>query len=102
MIRVSPMYRKKKNGKFDWEYYLTKHLPLVRKRLGNALQNAEAFRGVAGMNGQAAPYECVCHLYFDSMEAFQEAFGPVADEVLGDIKNFTNLDVEVNIEAMAV
>lgn len=102
MIRVSPMYRKKKGGKFDWDYYLKKHLPLVRKLLGPALKNVEAFRGVSGMNGQAAPYECVCHLYFESMETFQQAFGPVADEVMGDTRNFTNLDLEVNIEAMAV
>jgi uncharacterized protein (TIGR02118 family) len=30
------------------------------------------------------------HLTFDSVDAFNGAFGPHADEILGDIPNYTN------------
>jgi uncharacterized protein (TIGR02118 family) len=33
----------------------------------------------------------MCHVYADSVEAFQAAFGPHAKEILGDIANYTDL-----------
>jgi len=30
------------------------------------------------------------HLYFDSVDAFQTAFGPPSAEILADIPNYTN------------
>ena len=32
----------------------------------------------------------VAHLTFDSVDAFNGSFGPNAEEILGDIPNYTN------------
>jgi uncharacterized protein (TIGR02118 family) len=37
------------------------------------------------------------HLYFDSVEAFQAAFGRHAGAITGDIPNFTNVQPTVQV-----
>ena len=44
----------------------------------------------------------MCHIYSDSVDAFQRGFGPHADEILGDIKNYTDLSPIVQISEVVV
>jgi uncharacterized protein (TIGR02118 family) len=44
----------------------------------------------------------MCHLYCDSVEAFQGGFGPHAEEILGDIPNYTDLSPIVQISEVVV
>ena len=37
------------------------------------------------------------HLYFDSVEAFQAAFGPHAETILADIPNYTNIQPVIQV-----
>lgn len=98
MIRVNVMYPKQKGGKFDYGYYLKTHMPLVKKRLGKALKRVEVYKGLSGAGGAAEPYVTIASLSFSSVDAFNKAFGPHAEEILGDIPNFTNLQPTVQIE----
>jgi uncharacterized protein (TIGR02118 family) len=70
MFRVSVMYAGKDGGKFDFDYYAKKHMALVRERLGGfGLQRVEVDKGLAGgAPGQAAPYVCTGHLYWNSLD----------------------------------
>ncbi len=34
MIKVSVFYPNEEGKKFDWEYYLNKHIPMVRQKFG--------------------------------------------------------------------
>src|SRR5262245_20522476 len=96
MIRVAVFYPQSK--KFDWDYYLNKHMPLVQKLLGPALKKAEVDKGIAGgAPGTTATYPAVCTLHFDSVEAFQAAFGPHAQAIMGDIPNYTDAQPIVQI-----
>jgi hypothetical protein len=47
-------------------------------------------RAGGGGPGEPAVYVGMCHLYFDSIESFQGAFGPHAQEIIGDIPNYTD------------
>ena len=47
--------------------------------------------------GQPAPFACVGHMTFETVEAFQQAFGPNAPTIMGDIPNFTNVQPVVQI-----
>jgi uncharacterized protein (TIGR02118 family) len=40
--------------------------------------------------GSPPTFTAMGHLYFDSVEAFQAAFGPHAGEIMGDIPNYTS------------
>jgi uncharacterized protein (TIGR02118 family) len=77
MIKVSVMYPNQEGTHFDIAYYCSTHMNLVRKLLGPALVNIAVDEGIAGATpGTPAPFVAVGHLYFESVEKFQEAFGP--------------------------
>lgn len=91
MIKVSVMYPNGFGHTFDIDYYTGKHMPMVSRKLGAALKNMAVEQGLAGGEPGAPPaYLAFGHLYFDTVQAFQEAFGPHAKEILADIPNYTN------------
>ena len=92
MIKVSILYPNSDGCRFDMDYYCNRHMPLVRDRLGPALQGLAVDQGLAGGSPGSPPAYVACgHLYFASVEAFQGAFGPHAREILGDIPNYTDI-----------
>lgn len=91
MIKVSVMYPNGQGHTFDMAYYTDKHMPMVKRKVGPALKSLAVEQGLAGGEPGAPPtYLALGHLYFDSVEAFQAAFGPHAPEILADIPNYTN------------
>jgi uncharacterized protein (TIGR02118 family) len=98
MIKVSVMYPSGADIRFDIDYYCTRHMPMVRERMGAALRQMAVDHGMAGGTpGSAAPYAAIGHLVFDSVEAFQAAFNPHAKEIFADIPNYTNAKPQVQI-----
>ena len=98
MIKVSVMYPNTEGCKFDMSYYVDKHMPMVRDKLGAACTNAAVDQGLAGGEaGAPATYIAMGHLYFDSVEAFQESFGPHANEIMADIPNYTDTQPIIQI-----
>lgn len=98
MIKVSVLYPKTTTSRFDMTYYLERHVPLAQSKLGTALKSAAIDKGLGGaMPGQPAAYSVMTHLCFDSVEAFQAAFGPHAEVILGDIPNFSSEQPTIQI-----
>jgi len=103
MLKVSVLYPGGENTKFDIEYYAKKHIPFVAELLGDALKSVAVDKGLAGMApGSAAPYVASAHLYFDSVEAFQTAFGPNLEKFQADLANFTNVEPVVQISEVVI
>ena len=98
MIRVNVMYPKQDGGNFDYDYYLNTHMPLVGERWADGLHGMEVYRGLSGAGGAAETYVTIANLKFDSVEAFQQALEAHAEEIMGDIPNFTNIDPVIQIE----
>ncbi|MGQ9599335.1 MAG: EthD family reductase [Anaerolineae bacterium] len=98
MIKVSVLYPNIEGKKFDMEYYLSTHIPLVQQKLGAALKGTAVEAGLSGMDpGSPAAYVAMGHLYFDSVEAFQTAFGPHAQAIMDDIPNYTDIQPTIQI-----
>jgi uncharacterized protein (TIGR02118 family) len=98
MIKVSVLYPNGTNSNFDMNYYLTKHIPMVKQKLGTACKNVAVEEGIAGgAPGAPATYLAMAHLTFESIDAFQKAFGPHADAIMGDVPNYTNAQPTVQI-----
>lgn len=98
MIKVSVLYPSRDGAKFDMSYYLDKHMPLVAEKLGAALKGVEVDAGLGGAApGAPAAFVAMCHLLFDSVDAFQQAFGPHAATISGDIPNYTDIEPVVQI-----
>jgi uncharacterized protein (TIGR02118 family) len=98
MIRVSVLYPTTEGESFDMDYYINKHMPMVADRCGSAMKGMSVLEGIGGgQPGQPAPYVCVGSLNFESVEAFQAAFGPHMAEIMGDIPNYTKIAPVIQI-----
>ncbi|NBB10219.1 EthD family reductase [Pseudomonas sp. SLFW] len=91
MIKISVMYPSGRGIHFNHRYYRDVHLPLVKRRLGDHLISYGIDKGLSGMEPDSAPlYVGLCHLYCESVEAFQAGIAPHGEELENDIANFTN------------
>jgi uncharacterized protein (TIGR02118 family) len=98
MVKVSVMYPNTAGSTFDMAYYCNSHMALVRQKLGAALIGVAVEQGVAGPEpGSPPPYLALGHLLFESVEAFQTAFAPHAQAIMGDIPNYTNTQPTIQI-----
>jgi len=103
MIKVSVFYPNEKGKKFDMEYYCNKHMPMVQQKLGNALKSRAVEQGLGGGEPGSRPiYIAMGHLYFDSVEAFQSAFGPHAQSIMGDVPNYTDIQPAIQISEVKI
>ena len=103
MIKVSVMYPNKPGARFDHIYYRDKHMPLVKARMGDACKFYTVDKGLAGGSpGEAPTYVGMCHIYGDSVPAFQAGFGPHAKEIMADIANYTDLAPILQISEVVV
>jgi uncharacterized protein (TIGR02118 family) len=98
MITVSVLYPNSEGSRFDMSYYTSKHIPMVKKLLGSALKGCIVEQGISGAGPGTKPaYSTICHLRFDSVEAFQQAFGPHAATIQNDIKHYSNVEPVIQI-----
>lgn len=98
MIKVSVLYPNTPDARFDLDYYLKRHVPMVLERCAGAIKRGEIERGVAGFEpGSKAPFCIAAHLLFDSTESMQSAFGANLPEFIADLPNFTNLQPTVQV-----
>ncbi|TLZ03594.1 MAG: EthD family reductase [Gammaproteobacteria bacterium] len=103
MIIVSVLYPNGPKARFDVDYYTRKHMPMVQQRLGTPLRRVVVEQGIAGgAPGAPPPFLAAAHLYFDSLEAFQGAFGPHAGEIMADIPNYTSAQPVIQIGEVRV
>jgi len=105
MFNISSVYPKKEGYKFDFDYYLNKHMPMSIEHLSKA----KGFKGVSverGINIEEpkieSTYVAMCHYYFDSLEDFMTAFGPHSEELQGDIVNYTNIEPTIQINEVKI
>jgi len=103
MIKVSVMYPNTPGARFDHQYYRDTHMPLVKARMGDYCKFYTVDKGLAGGGpGTPATYIGMCHIYCDSVEAFEKGFGPHAGEILGDIPRYTDLTPVIQISEVVV
>lgn len=103
MIKVTVFYPNTEGKKFDMDYYCNKHIPFVKEKLGDVLKEVAVEEGLSGAEpGSSAAYIAMCHLYFDSVEAFQNSFGPHAEEIMGDLPNYTDIQPLIQISKVKI
>lgn len=101
MIKVSVFYPNEEGKKFDMDYYLNSHIPMVQEKVGAALKGGAVEQGLSGIEpGSPATYVAMGYLLFDSVEAFQSAFGPHSEAIMADIPNYTDIQPTFQISEM--
>lgn len=92
MIKVTAVYPHHEGARMDAAYYVERHVPLVRRLVGEALKGWSVSHGLASIEpGQPAPFVLVADFLFDSVASFQAAFGPHAQQILADVPNYTDI-----------
>jgi len=103
MIKVSVMYLNTSGARFDHDYYRNKHMPFVKSKMGESCKYYTVDKGIAGGTPGSAPtYVGMCHIFCESVEAFQAGFGPHAAEIMADIPNYTDLAPIIQISEVMV
>ena len=98
MIKVTVLYPNNSGTTFDMGYYTSHHMPMVQRRCGSACKSIAVDGGLAGGEPGSKPaYVAIGYLTFDSVEAFQKAFGPHAKEIMADIPKYTNVQPIIQI-----
>ncbi len=98
MIKVSVLYPSGDGKTFNMDYYCKSHMPMVQQKLGPACKKIAVEQGMSGGEPGSKPvYMAMGHLYLDSVEAFQKAFGPHAKAIMADIPNYTNIQPVIQI-----
>lgn len=102
-IKVSVLYPLSEGSTFDMDYYSNKHVALLGKLLGDAVIGATVEQGLGGAEPGSKPtFVAMGNLYFESMESFQNSFGPNADKIMSDIPNYTNIEPIVQISEVMI
>ncbi len=102
-IKVSVLYPNGEGKTFDMDYYCNKHFTMLNDLLGDAILSSAVEKGLGGgAPGSEATYAAIGNLYFASIESFQNAFGPHAEQIMGDIPNYTNIEPTIQISEVMI
>ncbi len=92
MLIVTMMYPAGGDGHLDFDYYMNKHMPLVRSRWNPlGMQSDQVLRGLPGPDGTAPIYELMTMMTFTSMDSFNTAVARHGEELYGDVPHFTSI-----------
>ena len=92
MIIVTVMYPKTSESRFDFSYYLDKHIPLVKARFTKlGMEKLDLMRGTAALDGGQPNFALIAQLQFSSVEHLRNALAEHGEEIIGDIPKFTNV-----------
>lgn len=92
-------YPNKPGARFDEEYYLTSHCPMVAKKLGpHGMTGWAVDRGMAALApGQPADDLIQAQLIFDTVEGLRAGLAAEGAAILADIPNYTDLQPRIQI-----
>ena len=95
MFRISITYSAKPGGPFNWEYYMSNHLPLA---VGTSMRHSGLnFCDADRPLNENSPHVCVCMVHFDSEDSminfcnFFVKEHPESERIDNDEKNYTTI-----------
>jgi len=95
MIRVLVVYPRNDGDRFDADYWLNTHMPMVGAKLPGV-------RWEADLGGPDQPHHAVAHLIFPDMGAFAAAAtSPGMGELGADMTNYTNVAAQMFVSEIA-
>ena len=98
IIKISILYPYEEGKSFDMAYYKNNHMPMVAELFGEPLIRYDIEKGIAGRTpADPLPYAAIGIFYFETLDAYNQAFAPHAEQILGDIPNYTDIQPVVQI-----
>ena len=93
--RVTVLYPNKDGARFNFDYYMQKHVPWVAGLVGSKI---EVYRGISSTSGGASAFVCIASIPINSVSEFQEILAKHGAAMLADIPNYTNIEPLVQFD----
>jgi uncharacterized protein (TIGR02118 family) len=94
MYWVSIQYPSKDGAKFDYNYYINKHIPMTSMVFGHGIQ---VLKGVTSPAGAPA-FLCVCRIPIKSVEEFMAKMSGEGAALREDVRNYTDIEPIIQFE----
>ena len=98
MPRIVILYPTTPDAPFNLDYYLKKHIELVRASFGDAVPRISVYRGLDGPDGKPAPFVISAAIEFRDMSSLVAASQRHGAKIAQDVANFTTIRPIVQIE----
>jgi uncharacterized protein (TIGR02118 family) len=95
---ITVLYPNTPDVKFDFDYYRSKHIALIKRLYGRGIAKIELRHGVATQDGSPIPYIAVINIWIGSQKVFDDATAKHAKELIADVPNFTNARPVIQID----
>ncbi len=99
MIKVTVLYPNEEGKNFDFDYWSGTHMEIVHRLLDPmGLNRSELEKGVSAADPNApAPFMAMATMYFNTADEVHEGFKTHGREIIGDIKNYTDISPQYQI-----
>ena len=98
LFKIAILYPNGEGKNFDMGYYESKHMPMVAQFLGKNLKFYEVDKGLSGRTpNDQVPYLAVGYFYVKDIAEYNKAISQNRDAVIGDFKNYTNIQPVIQI-----
>jgi len=105
MTKVSILYPSTPGAHFDFDYYVSKHMPRSIELLSThpGFRRVTVEQGLSGTEPDSPPaYVAACFYTFDSIESFLGAFMPHAEELQSDMRNYTDIAPQIQFNEIRI
>jgi uncharacterized protein (TIGR02118 family) len=103
MIKMSVLYPYEESATFDMDYYVNRHVAMVKEKVGDALVQVTVEQGLGGPGpGMPPVYSTICQLYFNSMEDLGTYCAPHSPEFDADVPNFSSVMPTIQISEVVL
>lgn len=93
MVRFNVLYPRREGARFDTDYFVNRHLPLLHELLlPMGLAGIQAHAGDAGGPGPASAYLMVASLDFASLDDLRRAMSVHGATTADDAGRFTDIE----------
>lgn len=98
MVRLNVLYPRREGARFDFDYYVNRHLPLLNELLvPMGLAGMQAHAGQAGGPGPASSYLMVASLDFPTPEDMRRAMSVHGAAIAADAGRCTDIEPLVQV-----
>jgi uncharacterized protein (TIGR02118 family) len=100
MIRVTVSYPNQSGARFDLDYYMKKHMPMVQERLSKfGMSGYSVSKGLGGFApGSPAEFMITAQLKIDTLENLQAGMAAESAMIMADIPNYTDIQPHIQID----
>ena len=105
MVKISILYPNSPGARFDFDYYIERHMPRAIELLNahTGFRAVSVERGIGGTE-PGSPPACIatCVFTFDRVDSFLAAFMPTAAELQTDIPNYTDIVPQIEFSEILI